>query len=52
MTYGNIHFISRNYDQAIPYLEKTKKLMQLKGGHQFLEITEAMLISAKEEVGK
>jgi hypothetical protein len=26
--------------------------MQQKGGHQFLEITEAMLISAKEEVNK
>ncbi len=51
-TYGNLYFISEKYDQAIPYLEKAKKLMQHKGGHQFLEITEAMLISAKEEVNK
>ncbi len=52
MTYGNLYFISEKYDQAIPYLEKAKKLMQLKDDHQFLEIIETMLISAKEEVGK
>ncbi len=52
MTYGNLYFISKKYDQAIPYLEKAKKLMQLKDDHQFLEIIETMLISAKEEIGK